>query len=187
MSRVFPEPHRDESRSASRWFSPGLVASSEVIIRTVIDPDHLQPDGKIATTAISLDDIRRRGWSVNRINFTSPRQVKRFHVRWKKRKPSVKECYVLPVSVAELRHPSPDTGFQDFVVTDDARWCDPSHAAVLASKPCGESAARVLRSRLMSRLLHYTNVDDVFRSENRWGYVRGMIRQLTSMVRSVFR
>jgi len=82
-------------------------------MRTILDPDHLGPDGKLASAAISLEDIRFRGWSVDRKYFTSLWRVRLSHYRWKKKKPKVRNIYVLPVPVHDIRRPNPTTGQPD--------------------------------------------------------------------------
>lgn len=116
------EPHRDEHKSAVPWLSPGLVRSNELVLRTILDPDHLEPDGKLALAAISLADIRFRGWSVDRKYFTGLWRVRLSHSEWKKKKPHLRKIHVLPILVGEIRLPGPTTGQQDFVVTDTAVW-----------------------------------------------------------------
>jgi hypothetical protein len=181
------EPHRDEGNSAAPWFSPGLVRSNEVILRTILDPDHLEPGGKLAVAAISLQDIRFRGWSVDRKNYTSLRRVKLSHSKWKENKPSIVRCYVLPIPVGEIRHSNPTTGVHDFVVTDEALWLNPAHAAVLLSGPKGESAARGFRNNLLQKLPNYVDVSEAFAPSDKYGYLKGMLGQFVAILVSSFR
>jgi hypothetical protein len=181
------EPHRDEGKSAAPWFSPGLVRSNEVILRTILDPDHLEPGGKLAVAAISLQDIRHRGWSVDRKNYTSLRRVKSSHSKWKRNKPSIVKCYVLPIPVGEIRHLDPITGVQDFVVTDAALWLNPAHAVILLSGPQGQSAARGFRNNLLQKLPNYVDVAEAFAPSDKYGYFKGMLGQFAAMLVSLFR
>jgi hypothetical protein len=181
-----PELHRDENKSARPWLSPGLVRSDEIVLRTVLDPDHLK-DGKLASAAISLHDIRFRGWSTDRKYFTCLWRIRLFHSRWKQRNPNIARFYVLQVPVEVIRLPDPTTGHQEFVVTDTAMWLNPAHAAVLLSGPKGEGAARGFRSNLLQRLPHYVDAAEAFASAGNFGYLRGMARQLGAMLISAFR
>ncbi len=187
MSR---EPHRDERKSAATWLSPGLVHSDEIVLRTILDPDHLK-DGKLASAAISLEDIRFRGWSVDRRHFTSSWRVRLSHSGWKRKRPSIRKFYVLPVPVSEFRQPNPTNGHQDFVVTDTAVWLNPAHAAVLLSGPRGEGAARGFRTQLLRKLPPYVDIGVAFAPTDNRGYLRGMLRQfaaiLVSPARYIFR
>jgi len=181
------EPHRDEGKSAAPWLSPGLVQSNEVVMRTILDPDHLGPDGKLASAAISLEDIRFRGWSVDRKYFTSLWRVRLSHYRWKKKKPKVRNIYVLPVPVHDIRRPNPTTGQPDFVVTDTAMLLNPAHAAVLLSGPHGEGAARGFRNNLLRKLPQYVDLTQAFGSTDKYGYLRGIFKQITTILASPFR
>jgi hypothetical protein len=181
------ELSRDEKKSASPWFSPGLVTSEEIILRTVLDPDHLKQDGKLADAAISLEDIRIRGWSVDRKRFTSPWAIELFHSRWKKRKPAINRFYVLPILVRDLRFRNHATGMQEFVAVDAALWLKPSHAAVLLARPQAQSAARKLRSDLIQILPRYVDVSRAFDRRERYGYARGLIHHLRALLFMTFR
>ena len=176
------ELSRDEKKSASPWFSPGLVSSEEIILRTVLDPDHLKKDGKLADAAISLEDIRVRGWSVDRKRFTSPWAIKLFHSRWKRKKPAISKFYVLPILVRDLRYRDETTGIQEFVAVDAALWFKPSHAAVLLSRLQPPSAARKLRTDLIQKLPRYVDVSRAFNSGDRCGYTRGLIWHLRTLL-----
>jgi hypothetical protein len=181
------ELSRNENVSAAPWFSPGLVTSEEVILRTVLDPDHLQSNGKLADAAISLEDIRVRGWSVDRKKFTSPWTISLFHSRWKSRKPAINNFYVLPILVRDLRIQDDKTGIQEFVVVDAALCFRPSHAAVLFRRPQAPSAARKFRTDLIQRLPRYVDVSLAFDSDDRYGFTRGMIRHLVALFSMSFR
>ncbi|HVB57465.1 MAG TPA: hypothetical protein VNE63_13715 [Candidatus Acidoferrales bacterium] len=182
------EPHRDERKSAVPWLSPGLVQSDEIVLRTLLDPDHLEPDGKLkVAAAISLEDIRFRGWSVDRRKFTSLQQVRLFHSGLKKRNTTLRKCYVLPIPVSEIRQRIPPNKVQDFVVIDAALWRKPSHATVLLFSPQTPSAARKFRNDLLKKLPPYVDVTEAFDSTDKHGFLRGMLRQFAAILASPFR
>jgi len=157
------------------------------VLRTVLDPDHLEADGKLASAAISLHDIRFRGWSLDRKYFTSLWRIRLSHSGWKSKKRSIRKFYVLPIRVGEIRHPDETTGQQEFVVTDTAVWLNPAHAAVLLSVPRGESAARRFRNNLLRKLPPYVELKEAFESTDKRGYLRGMLSQFAAILVSPFR
>lgn len=181
------QPHRSEESSAAPWLSPGLVRSDEVLLRTILDPDHLDSSGRLAIAAISLADIRHRGWSVERRQFTTLTRVKSFQAKWKNRKPSVRRFYVILLRAGEIRQPDSITSAQDFVIVDAAVWRNPGHAAVLLSRDLPESAARRLRNELLKRLPAHIDVHKAFDGADSFGYLNGMLRQISAFVMSACR
>lgn len=181
------EPHRDESRSARSYLSPGLVRSDEVLLRTLEDPDHLGPDGKVADAAISLHDIRFRGWSVDRKRFTSLWRIRLFHSDRKRRAPNIRRFYVLPILAGTIRSFGSETHTQDFVVIDTALWMHPGHADIVLAKKCGEGAARGFRTKLIKQLPPYVDATKAFGSSDRHGFARGMFRQFVALLTTPFR
>ena len=160
--------HRDEYKSAAPRYSPGLVNSNELVLRTILDPDHIESTGGLKSAAISLDDLRFRGWSVDRKKYTSLRQLRRFQSSLARRKPQIEQFFVIPIRVSEIRVTR--DGHQDFVVTDAAMCKKPSHAAVLLSVPkLKESEARRLRGDLLGRLPRYVKAEQIFGFIDRFG------------------
>jgi hypothetical protein len=181
-------PHRSESKSAAPRYSPGLVKSNEVVLRTILDPDHLLESGHLRSAAITLDDIRFRGWSVDRRKFTSTKRLKLFHQDWKKRQPKIERFYVLPVQASVIRF-NAVSQHQEFVVTDAAECNKPCHAAVFlaSTEKHSQSQLRQFRNELIERLPKYIDVDDVFEKGEESGYFWGMARQCLAFLLNLFR
>jgi hypothetical protein len=177
------EPHRDEKTSASRWFSPGLVQDDEIILRTIWDPHHFK-DGNLSTTAaISLEDLRFRGWSVDRKRYTSLWRLKRAHRKSQIQKANLRRCYVIPIGVGNIRTDCNGA----FLVVDDALWKNPAHSAVLLSAKSSEVAARKARDLLMRTLPPYIDVANAFLDNDRWGWSRGIALEIIAMFRAAIR
>ena len=68
-------PHLDENSSAVPALSPGIVRNREILLREIFDPDHIR-DGQLLERAISVNDLRNRGFSVHRIKFVTPQFIK---------------------------------------------------------------------------------------------------------------
>ena len=182
-----PTPHRSEDTSAPPKFSPGLVESDEIVLRTVWDPDHLEADGKLkVATAISLKDIKTRGWSVDRKQYTNYRKMKELHEDWQTTKPHIQRFHILPVSVREIRQIVLPSQLMTFVVIDCAECLRPSHAGVLLSGICGDGLARQFRNKLLEKLPQYTELERVFAPTDKNGYRTGLKRQLLAYVRWCF-
>jgi len=171
-------PHRSETKSAAPRYSPGLVQSEEIVLRTILDPDHVDPQGNLSFAAISLEDIKYRGWSVDRKKYTSPRQLRLFQADKKKRKPAIERFYVLPVLVSTIRFNS-DSRDKEFVVIDAALCGKPCHAIVLSTAAAGQTRSKLkqLRGELLKRLPRYVGTSQIFDPGDRYGYLSGMFRQ----------
>jgi hypothetical protein len=179
-------PHLDENTSAAPRFSPGVVRADELVIRTVLDPSHLEPDGRLKPAAIALQDLQTRGWSVARRSFTSARRVRAAHSRWQERDPSIKRCYVMPIKVLDLRRVDPFSGQQNLIVLDTAAWLSPDHASVLLSARMSQSVARSIRDQLIQTLPPYTDLEKAFGPGADFGFARGMWKQLVAIMRHAF-
>ena len=177
------EIHRDETSSASRWISPGLVHNDETVLRTVLDPHHLN-GGVLAPAAISLADLQRRGWSIDRRLYTSPWRIKLFHWRWQKRRPDIHRCQVIPVLAARIRRCNAD-GNQIFAITDTAMCNNPAHAAVLATTQLTDGQARKARKLLLDMLPAHIDVAKTFGRKDTWGWSRGMLFKFAAPFKSV--
>lgn len=178
------EPHRDESTSAARWLSPDLVRNEETVIRTIFDPHHIE-SGALSPAAISLDDLRLRGWSVDRKGYTSLWRVKLSHRQWRTRKADINRCYVIPIIVGDLRAGCRLDQNQTFSVTDAALCSNSAHAAILLSVRSGEGLARKARTALMGFLPPYVEVSAAFSNQDKWGWSRGIIFQARAVMRAL--
>ncbi len=178
------ESHRDEKSSASRWFSPDLVRDEEIVLRTIFDPHHVE-SGTLSIAAVSLSDLRSRGWSVDRKKYTSLWKLKLNQLRWHHRKPDLHRCYVIPINVGTLRDYKTDNN-QIFSIIDLAFCLNPAHAAILLSVKGGDGAARKARDTLMAGLPAYIDVSKAFSNEDRWGWSRGMFLQVIAILRALF-
>jgi hypothetical protein len=179
-------PHRDEKSSASRWISPGLVRDGEIILRTIFDPHHIQ-GGALSQAAVSLADIRSRGWSVDRKKYTSLWRVKLSHRSWLSKKADLEKCYVIPVSVEKIRNDCRMGGDQLFVVTDLALCGNPAHGCVLLSAESGEGQARRARRVLMGVLPKYVEASRAFSPQDTWGWSRGILLKFIAPMRAIGR
>jgi hypothetical protein len=178
------ESHRDENSSASRWISPGLVQNEEIILRTVLDPHHIEA-GQLSPAAISLSDLQSRGWSVDRKRYTSLWRMRIFHKRWHQRRSDLKQCYVIPINVGRLRQDCNINGTQLFSIIDMALCLNPAHGTVILSAKSGDGAARKARKLLMDFLPQYIDVSDTFSRDDRWGWSRGMLLKIVALLRTL--
>lgn len=158
-------PHLDEGNSAAPCVSPGTVRDEEFLLRELFNPQHIV-DGKLIESAISLQDLRQRGFSVHRMkhvraDFIKASMEERLS-RPRKGTPWTNEG-VAKLTAQAVRQLRLDDQ-QAFVVIDTAVEDNPGHASIYAAEPeKGDPYARELRSLLLPLLHNRMSVDEAYR------------------------
>ena len=156
--------HIDESVSAAPDFSPGVVRDSEPLLRALFNPEHVQ-QGKVLARAISLRDLRERGFSVHRIRYASYDLVMSFINEVLSRPRSGEpwtDAGVATLHTAQVRNFQVN-GQRAFVVIDSASQENPGHASIYAARPeQGNAHARELRALLLPLLQARISLTDAF-------------------------
>lgn len=160
---TFPA-HLDERISAAPGVSPGVVADDEFLLREMFNPQHVR-DGRLLPTAISLQDLRSRGFSVHRMRYVSRKFVEE-SVRDRLSRPRKGEPWkdegVAKFRTLAVRRLRMD-GRQALVVIDTAAEDDRGHAGIHAADPeKGDAHARELRSLLLPLLRKRTSIREAF-------------------------
>lgn len=151
-------PHREETRSASPKYSPGLVVDTEHVLRELYSPEHVQ-NGRLSTRSIPIKDLLERGFSVRRIQYFNIEKLRSLiHERLRRPRqaePNWKSVGVSKIKVATVRALR-QAGYPDkqvFLVVDTAEIDSPEHASILiADENATKSRARRLRELLLQIL-----------------------------------
>lgn len=159
-----PPLHLDEQTSAASGVSPGPVADGEFLLREMFNPQHVKND-KLLPSAIPLQDLRSRGFSVHRMDHTSRETVgksmKDRLFRPRKGDPWRDEG-VAKFKTLTVRRLLLD-GQQVLVVIDTASVDHPGHAGIYAADPeRGDAYARELRSLLLPLLQKRVSIKEAF-------------------------
>ena len=179
--------HRDEAVSAAPWISPGLVRSNEVVLRTIHDPHHIER-GKLNKAAIATSDLMERGWSVDRMKYTSAWRIRLSHLFWnirERRNGRDTKFFIVPVSVGQVRGLLDSNGGQFLSVTDEAMKTNPAHAAIVLASSSQKSDARKARTMLVAALPPHIEVAKAFKGSRRFGWSLGMIMMLIAPFRTI--
>jgi len=160
-------PHLDEHVSAAPDISPGIVADDEYLLRELFNPQHIDDGGQVLVTAISLKDLRHRGFSVNRIRYVS-RDFIKSSVGERLSRPRHGRPWrdegVAKFATRQIRQIQTQ-GEQAFVVIDTALPENPGHASIYVTKPqMGEAYARELRKLLLPLLQDRMSIEQAFNS-----------------------
>ena len=160
-------PHLDEKTSASRGISPGLVGDEESLLREVLNPDHVV-DGVVQRSAISVKDLKERGFSVHRLRYVTRKFVEGA-INEKLARPfdgkvRVSEG-VARFTVRAVRDIQ-ENGKQAFVVVDSATRPNPVHASIfLSNVGMKDSFARSMRDELLPLLEKRMSVAEALAEE----------------------
>ena len=154
----------DESTTAAPGISPGPVADEENLLREILNPDHLV-DGMLKPAEIALTDLKKRGFSVHRMEYVTRKFVEdAINQRLAKPfqgQPRLSEgvAYLGTQAVREIR----DDGNQAFVVIDTAMLTNPGHASIYLSEVgMKDSLARGMRNKLLPLLENRMSVAEAF-------------------------
>ena len=143
-------PHLDEQTTAAPSISPGPVQREEWLIRFLWNPDHIV-NGVIQPTAISLSDLKSRGFSVNRLRHVTQELVEKeleaAVARTSNGKPRSSEGVALFTARAVRNFR--ENGKQAFVAIDTALPQNPGHASIyVTDTTMKNSRARRMRKKL---------------------------------------
>lgn len=146
-------------------FSPGVVEDNELILRELFNPQHVGDDGEIVPAAISLQDLRERGFSVHRMKYVT-REFIESSIKQRLAKPRSgkqwKEEGVAKIVVRKIR----ELKLQDrqaFVVIDTALENNRGHASIFfANREIDKADTRELRSLLLPMLKKRMTIDEAF-------------------------
>ncbi len=159
-----PPPHLDEQSSAAPGLSPGIVKDDEYLLRELFNPQHVE-NGELKLAAISLKDLRSRGFSVHRMKYVTPECVKA-SIEGRLSRPRKgapwKNEGAAKLKALDVRQILCD-GRQAFVVIDTAEQNNRGHASIYVAAPeKGDQYARELRQLLLPFLQKRMPVDKAF-------------------------
>ena len=133
-------------------------------MRALINPDHIE-NSEILPRAISLKDLRQRGFSVHRLAHVTEEIVQRSidNILSRSFQGQRRESEGVSMFRAqEVRGLQVDDR-QVFVVIDTALQCNHGHASIyLANAPSTEGYARKLRDLLLPLLQHRIPLSEAF-------------------------
>ena len=134
------------------------IDCTECLIRVTHSPEHYK-NGVFANTAVSLDDLRVRGLSVDR------EQITPFHVmagrvaKQQEKRPAERETPVYSrLTCGQVRAESDEAGESFFrveaepVLDDEFLPDNPGHAGIYACNSKPDSHLRAIRVRLIAQL-----------------------------------
>ena len=143
--------------------SLGPVRDEEILLREIFNPQHIK-DGVLLERAVSLEDLRSKGFSVHRKEYVTEEFIRAMIderlLRPRKEAPWEAEG-VATIETSKVRQVCVDDE-RAFVVIDTANEDNRGHASIYAAK-CDEAHARELRKHLLPFLRKREMVEEIFK------------------------
>lgn len=153
-----------ETKFAPRIFCKGPhIRNFELLSRTILYPDHANPDGTLKEEGISKDDLTKRGFSVFRVKYTLLKVVTDIVDRQVKKNPA-RSLIGASVFHAETARSIIDKDkFQAFIIIDDSKIQElRGHALILCSEKHKPSVVKELRHELSNIMNDPAPLEDFF-------------------------
>jgi hypothetical protein len=148
----------DEGTSQSSH-SPGPVRPEEILLRLGFHPEHTE-DGKITAHAISRQDLKNRGFSVNRKHYVSHKTIKDLASQQQNNVPTTrKKTLISSFSCKAVRELIDSDGDRAFVVIDEAESDNPAHASIYSASPRGDGAIKKMKKLLLPLLQDHIDLE----------------------------
>ena len=150
----------DEGKKQSD-FSPGVVENRENLLRVIYGPEHIV-DNKVIESAISLSDLKERGFSLDREKYAKPSVVKDRINRQMENKPECrKEANIANLACLEVRKIKHDEERALIVIDDGTSEENPAHASIYSLKS-GRAKLKQLRAKLLPLLQNLHTYEQIF-------------------------
>jgi hypothetical protein len=135
--------------------SPGIVELAEILLRLGFDPEHMK-DGSIGPAAVSLNDLKERGFSVDRQVFIKRRVIEnRARDQMAKMPAKRQEALMSSFTCGDVRALEDGDNNRAFIVVDTAEPHNDAHASIYSAYPRSNGQLRKIRSLLLPLLQSY--------------------------------
>ena len=126
----------------------GIVEDNENLIRVLYEPEHIK-NGMLLETAISLEDIKVRGFSLDRESYVKSTVIRNRIRNQKSKNPITRQRDTKSIfSCIGIRQIVDLNGVRVCVVLDTPSVTNPAHASLYSMK-CSNSQLRKLRGLIL--------------------------------------
>lgn len=144
----------DEKNSHSEF---GVVKDEEYLLRVIFSPEHIV-DGLVIESAISLEDLSIRGFSLDRETYKDDAVIQRRIVNQLEKNPDQRQSsFISKFRCGDARAISaPDQAIERaFIIIDDAQDDNMAHASLFSAQDgLKRGALKKLRTFLLPLLQH---------------------------------
>ncbi len=150
----------DELRPQSAY-SPGVVQDEEELLRIIFYPEHII-DNIVQPSAIALEDLRSRGFSVDRRQYAQQDILQQNVANLRNRQQEARQVdYIAQLQCKTVRNIQDNNAERAFIVIDTAYEMNMSHASIYSAKPRTDADLRRLRNRLLVLLERRCSLEDL--------------------------
>lgn len=139
------------------------VADNEILIRITYTPEH-HDGSRFLNGAVSLEDLKSRGFSVDRPSITTRHSVIRRVAAQSQRNPGERQRVLFSeLFCRSIRSELDENGEQVFLVnaTPDPARGNLGHASILSRKQLGAGGLRKIRVTLLNHLNRLTEFEKI--------------------------
>lgn len=145
------------------------VDETEWLLRLNFSPEHIK-DGEVVPAAISLSDLKSRGFSIDREHLLDAGAMRaRVEAQQVKAPESRAQSFLSRFECGPVRLESGGDGHAAFVVDASPLDDNKAHAHILSAVQRGEGALRRLRLRLVSHLQRLISLDEYMKPKDPQG------------------
>jgi hypothetical protein len=138
------------------------VKDEEELLRIIFSPEHIV-DNIVQPSAIALEDLRSRGFSVDRRQYAQQDIMQQNVDNLRRRQQEVRQVeYVAQFPCGTVRDIQNDNVERAFIVIDTAHERNRAHASIYSARPRTDAHLRRLRNQLLVLLETRCNLEDLF-------------------------
>lgn len=131
----------------------GVVKDEEHLLRVIYAPEHIR-NGSVIESAIALEDLKERGFSLDRASYVDDAVIQQRIAAQTDRKPDQRQSnFIAQFECVSVRNISDESNEQAFIVIDTAQDDNLAHASLYsANANLGRGGLRKLRDKLLPLL-----------------------------------
>jgi hypothetical protein len=131
---------KDDEKASQSKHSPGIVKDAEELLRVIFYPEHVV-NGNVIATAISLDDLSDRGFSIDRRTYASRSIIEqRINFQTEKMPEERQESTISKFRCGAVRKLRSEDRRRACIVVDTALPENPAHASIYSAESLGKGS-----------------------------------------------
>lgn len=152
----------EDEQSSQSEYSPDLVHDKEELLKWAFHPTQMK-DNLLLSSAISIEDLTKRGVSVDRYKYAQRENIENRIVSQKNASSEREYARIFKFRCSLVRKITDGEGKRIFVVIDEALEDNPAHASIYCiNKHLKKSEIREYRNELLQVIQENFSLEDIF-------------------------